>query len=329
MTFQIDAAILHEKQSCLRKANLGHEWNYRLWRAKSLFDVLLRRGILQLSKGIAVAQAAGEAKATFLEKATEPGLDLIGKDPWEASKGWTSLLESVLHGLAKSPLPVLHDPHPAKLTASMEWRFLSWADDSGQLHRWVTVDALDRDALAREMHSWRTVGDLCLSRTPMVLHVIVIGQQRQVGHFASAWTRTWRHPAMPNLRWQFLKPEDSTTWKPLYLCDIPDISAEEWVEMAWGQGALQPLMQDFLVEEPSEETRMETLRQITLEAVDTKKAIEAHWHELPMSRGVCDLFVPCVYQPVCHSQELVDIESTGLYVRKKPITVSVKQGSAQ
>ena len=325
--FQIDAATLAEKQLCLRKVNLGNEWHYRRYRAKSLFDVLLRRGILQLSQGKAVAQVAGEAKATFLEKAADPGLDLIGKDPWTASKGWVSLLESVLHGLAKTTLPVLHDPNPAKLTASMEWRFLSWADDSGQLHRWTTVDALDRDALAREMHSWRTVGDLCLSRTPMVLHVIVIGQQKQVGHFASAWTRTWRHPAMPNLRWQFIKPEDSTTWNALYLCDIPDISVEEWVEMAWGQGALQPLMQDFLVEEPAEETRMETLRQITLEADATRKVLDSHWHELTMSRGACDLFVPCIWQPVCHSQELVEIDTTGLYVRKKMVTVPAN-GSA-
>jgi len=316
-TFQVDAASLIDFQSCHRRFILNHEWRLARFRPKTLFDLLLRRGILQLTKQVNVGEVAADAKAVFLERAADPGLDVIGRNPYQMSKGWTSLLESVLHGIARTVLPVLHDPPVAKLTSTIDWRFLSWADDTGTLHRWVTCESWDEDTLSRELHSWRTFGDLVMSGCPMVLHAIVLGQNRN-GRFLSPWTRTYVHPAMPSLRWRWTKPED-TSWKPLQLVEQSRMDVSEWVDAAWSQGAIQPLMVDQQVELPTESVVRDTKYQIAREASEMAQLIEerrAYTME-PMSRGACDLYSPCHFQSVCHSPEPVDLVQIGLYVNRK------------
>jgi len=315
MMFQVDASSIQDFQSCRRKFILNSSWRLSRWRSKLLFDTLLRRAIFSLSKGDDVATVASTAKAKFLEIANDPGLDLIGKDPYQAAKGWISLLDSVLHGLARTELPVLHDPQPVRLTSSMEWKFLSWADDSGQLHRFLTVDVWDDEALSREMHSWRTFGDLVIGQVPLVLHVIILGQHRN-GRHQSPWTRTYRHPAMPAIHWNFTKPED-TQWKPLYLADQNKVGMEDWIEMAWAQGAIQPLMQSMLVEQPTESVRRDTLSQIVMEASRMRELVGEDWASQPMSRGACDLYVPCPMQSICYSPAPVNISNLALYSPRK------------
>jgi hypothetical protein len=319
MRFQVDAASLIDKQTCVRRFLLNHEYRLARWRPKLLFDTLLRRGILQLTKQIDVTQVASEAKSTFLLRAADPGLDIIGKDPYQASKGWTSLLESVLHGISRTVLPVLHDPPPARLTSSIDWRFLSWADDSGTLHRWVTVESFDADTLSRELHSWRTFGDLVMSGCPLVLHVIVLGQHRN-GRFLSPWTRAYVHPAMTNLRWRWVKPDD-TTWKPIQLVDQNLLDPDEWVEQAWGQRAIQPLLQDQLVDLPAESVCRDTRYQLAREASEMARLVEERvsYRTEPMSRSACDLYSPCHFQPACHAVEAVDLTQIGLYVPRKSV----------
>jgi len=319
MKFTVDAASIIDFQTCKRRFILNHEWRLARFRPKTLFDLLLRRGILQLTKQVDIAQVASDAKSTFLLRAADPGLDIIGKDPYQASKGWTSLLESVLHGVSRTVLPVLHDPAPAKLTSSIDWRFLSWADDSGTLHRWVTAESWDSDTLSRELHSWRTFGDLVMSGCPMVLHAIVLGQNRN-GRFLSPWTRTYVHPAMSNLRWRWTKPED-TTWKPVQLLDQNRLDVSEWIDQAWAQGAIQPLLQDQQVELPPDSVCRDTKYQISREASDMMRLLEERRSYLaePMSRGSCDLYSPCHFQPVCHTPEPVDLTQISLYVPRKAI----------
>jgi hypothetical protein len=317
MTFTVDAASLIDFQTCRRRYLLNTEWRLARWRPKALFDVLLRRGILELTKQKDVAQVAADSKAIFLQRATNPGLDIIGRDPYQASKGWISLLESVLHGLAKTVLPVLHDPPVAKLTSSIDWRFLSWADDSGTLHRWVTVESWDDETLSREIHSWRTFGDLVMSGCPLILHIIVIGQHKNA-RFQSPWTRTYVHPAIPTLKWRWTKPED-TAWKPVQLADQHRLDTSEWIDEAWKQGAIQPLLQNQQVDLPSDLVIRDTKYQITREASDMEKLTLERRSYLaePMSRGACDLYVPCAYQTVCYSDQVVNISNLGLYVPRK------------
>jgi hypothetical protein len=158
----------------------------------------------------------------------------------------------------------------------------------------------------------------------MVLHAIILGQHRN-GRFYSAWTRTYAHPAIPALRWQWNKPhntrEKETTWKPIQLVDQNKLDVSEWIDQAWGQGAIQPLLQDQEVNVPCETVLRDTKYQIVREAEEMQRLLEEKRSYLaePMSRGACDLYSPCHYQNVCYSTEPVNIEETLLYVRRKPI----------
>jgi hypothetical protein len=317
MRFTVDAASLTDKQTCTRRFLLNNEWRLARWRPKALFDVLLRRGIFQLTQQKDVDQVASDAKSTFLLRACDPGLDIIGRDPYQAAKGWVSLLESVLHGISRTVLPVLHDPPVTKLTSQIDWRFLAWADDAGTLHRWVTVESWDQEAMSREFHSWRTFGDLVMSGTPMVLHAIVLGQNRN-GRFMSPWTRTYVHPAIPNVHWNWLKPED-TKWKPIQLLDQDRLDVVEWIDQAWSQGAIQPLLQDQQVDLPAESVVRDTKYQIAREATEMLRLVGDRTSYLtePMSRGACDLYVPCHFQSVCHAAEPVNLVQLSLYVPRK------------
>ena len=151
----------------------------------------------------------------------------------------------------------------------------------------------------------------------MVLHAIVLGQNRD-GRFLSPWTRTYVHPAMPALRWRWTKPED-TSWKPVQLLDQSRLDVSEWIDKAWEQGAIQPLLQDQEVKLPSDSVCRDTKYQIVREASEMARLIEERRSYLaePMSRGACDLYSPCHYQPVCHVPEPVDLVQIGLYVNRK------------
>ena len=82
MKFTVDAASLIDFQACRRRFILNSAWRLARFRPKTLFDSLLRRGILELTKQKDVAIVAADAKAVFLQRAADPGLDIIGKDPY-------------------------------------------------------------------------------------------------------------------------------------------------------------------------------------------------------------------------------------------------------
>jgi hypothetical protein len=312
----LDAASLIDFQSCRRKWLLSTEWRLARWRPKTLFDTLLRRGIIRLCQAAKANVAASEAKAAFMQTAADPGLDIAGKDTYDIAVEWCALLDTVLHGVAKTELPVLHDPLPVRLTTDLTWKLTSWADDTGQLHRWITVDQWDDEALARGLHSWRTIGDIVTAQALMVLHVIVLGQYR-AGRHASAWARAYRHPEPRlNLRLQFNKPE-GTRWTPSYFVDQHDLDASEWVEAAWKQGALQQLTVDVPVAVPTDSVCGNTVLQIVAEANRMRELVDADYLTVPMSRNACDIFIPCAYQNVCYQSDIVPVDKIGLYVPRK------------
>src|SRR5262249_33428569 len=131
-------------------------------------------------------------------------------------------------------------------------------------------------------------------------------------------TRTYAHPAMPSLRWRWTKPED-TAWRPIQRVDQQRLSVEEWVDQAWTQGALQPLLQDQEVSLPVESVVRDTKYQIAREATEMAKLVESStgYQSEPMSRAACDLYVPCVFQPVCHSPVQIDLSQNPLYLSRK------------
>jgi hypothetical protein len=322
----IDAHTLTLFQGCRRRFLLDHDYRAVLWRPHSLFSACLRAAILELSKGADVAETAIEARARFMQTAANPGMDAQG-DTYTLAKDYCCLLDTVLRAVAHEGVPKLSEVPPTRLNSSLAWRFLSHIDDSGTLHRWITVDSWTEADLARELHGWYVFGDMAMAQALLTLHVIVIGQTRG-GRRASLWARAWQHPSMPNLRIRFRRSEGQSFngWKPYRMADHPDVDPDAWVEQMYKEGAAQELMHTVKVKLPTADILSDTARQVMQEARAMQElALErgsTTWMALPMSRGVCDGLVPCPFQPVCYSSQVIDIETLGLFQARRVSTVS-------
>ena len=313
----LDATLLTTYQSCRRKFILNSQWRSLRWRPKALFDACLRRAIVQISSGADPVAMATEAKAAFMQTAAEPGLDVLG-NPFVIARDWCVMLDTILRAIGKLTLLCIKDVASVRLNSQFSWSPLAHQDDSGQLHRWITVDSWSDDDLMREMHSWYVTGDIALTRMPMMLHVIVIGRMYK-GRRASPWARAWQHPGIPTLRLRFKHFEN---WKPVYLADRPgDEDADSWVEQLYKEGVVPSLMHHVMVNVPSVAVCIDTQQQVMLEASAMRDLLNdtslASYRAVPMSRPACDGMVPCHFQPVCFNDKLVTIDSLGLYKERE------------
>lgn len=320
----LDATSLTHRQDCARRHLLELDWFPRKWRAKHLFDFLLIRAILAISITKDPITMADEARTRFLESAANPGLDLpYGIDTYVVAKDWCAMLETIPRAIAKLSLLTIKPAGIVQLNSSTSWRTSSFVDDSGTLHRWLTVDRWNEDALAREMHGWHAFGDMAVLRAPMMIHAIEIGQMRKERR-ASPWARGWRHPSMPNVNGVHFKHRDGSSfsgWTAMYLADVSHIDADDWVEAMFRDRAVESLIHHVTLNAPSDGVCDDTRQQILIEAARMDEAamgrVSMPWSAVPMSRGACDNLVPCPYQMACYSENIVDLAATGMYTRRE------------
>lgn len=309
-----DAAAITDWQTCERKWSIGRKWMMRRWRPKHLADTLLRRGIVAIAAKEDPVKVALAARRRLLEIAVDPGFDMVA-DPYKVAHDWAAVVEIILRYQAHVAIPLLYEPAvytDAAEKRKSDWKFNSWADESGQLHRWLTVDHWDDEALHREAHSWRTIGDIAAARQSMMLHVFDVGQSHG-GRHSSTWTRAYRHPVMTSLRPRFAKPQGST-YKPFYFVDQTEYSAAEWIAMARSERAFDSVSHVQIIDCPPDEVCQEVEKQITAIEGQMAAVAQVPWRQLPMSRGACDLFFPCPYQNICYDTARTPIDRMGLYI---------------
>jgi len=160
-----------------------------------------------------------------------------------------------------------------------------------------------------------------MARTPMVVHVVEIGSQRD-GRRASPWARAWRNPDLPNTQHHFRTKNGHRIkgWKAVYLADMAHPDLDAWVEQMWREGAAQPLLRAVDVRVPSEAACVDAERQVLLEALRMRELLleRPSYATLPMVRGACDGgVVPCPWQYVCYHEAVVDPATLGLYERRE------------
>jgi hypothetical protein len=331
----LGAAALVSYQECRRRFLLQSDYLPTKYRAKSLFDNCLRGAIFALSNGSDPITLADDASSRFMQLAADPGLDLPAGNPYVLAKDYVAMLNTIVRSLAKLTLLTIKQPPPEQLSADVQWRVRSWADDSGTLHRWITIDSWSDADLIREMHSWFSAGDMAATGAGMILHVIEIGQVRRVasrvakngtGRYggngiypemrrASPWARGWRHPAIPQIQaLRFKRPggEGFTGWEPIYLADSRQ-NPDDWVEAMWKDGAAQALVHHLTVDALPEQARKDAVEHILAEASAMQSLAGTRWQSLPMSRNACDGLVPCSYCNACYPNSMVDPAASGLY----------------
>jgi hypothetical protein len=325
----LDAHAMTTWQSCQRRHALEADWRVIRWRPSHLFANLLRRAIFSLSNAGDWESLAADAKASFLQTAANPGLDLPpGANPYTIARTWSGMFDTILASVAKTPLLTVRESPAIALSPSVTWQPRSWRDESGQLHRWLTIDDWDESAFAREMHSWRTIGDIAATRSPMMIHVIEIGRATAGGR-SCPWSRAWRHPGLRTLPYRFRKPtggELSSGWLPYHYNDTRD-DAMEWAGRLVAEGEYERATHHLMMESPTDAQASAVVRDVLVESLAMRNSAERSWRDIPMSRGACDAWTPCPYLPACYGNDTSDLVTLGLFQRRgKDTLVAIGQG---
>ena len=208
-------------------------------------------------------------------------------------------LGKLLEALAKASKPLLKAGPSILLGRDFTWRCRAFQDETGTLHRFATVDHMDRDAISRELHGWNVFGDVACADVPLVLHVFEIGR-RSNGRQHSPWCKAYRHPAIPN-RIAFSQKDGSRLqgdWKAVWYQDVDKRFREDWLAMMERDGI--NLIHSIEVQQVSNAVREDTIRQIRMEAVDMVTYMDVSWQTIPLSRGHCDVPFVCQHQSICY-----------------------------
>lgn len=320
----LDATTISHFQACKRRSVLERTWKPRQWRAKSLWEREFRQAIIELSNGADLSEVVRIHRSRFFGYCANPGLDLPpGTNSFIVAKDWAVMLEMVLRVMKRSTLLSLKSVPPTDLGNGLSWRVASPIDGSGVLHRWLTCDRWDKAELSRQVHGWWTFGDLAVTRRPMTLHVIEIGQVHK-GRRDSCWTRGFRSRYAPNLPIRFKRPDKNPKdFLPEYLADKreDEEQIEKWVSGIIHEGLAQKHVQHINLECPSDEICRDTTDQILAIAAEMSM-IAQPWTDVPMSRSACDGLVPCPWQDCCYRWPLGDPEDAGyLRLDEKPSSV--------
>src|SRR5438876_4403346 len=185
----LDASSLIEFQTCRRKWAINRLWKVLRWHPRSLFSSCMRTALFDLSNGSPLETVRSNARERFMNTAANPGLDLpSGSDPYRIACDFTSMMDTILIAFSRLTMLSLSKHSPVQLSDDVQWEVLSPVDESGMLHRFIFVDSWDNDAIAREVHSWRTCGDAAVCDAPMQFHVTEIGSQRK-GRQHTPWIK--------------------------------------------------------------------------------------------------------------------------------------------
>lgn len=299
-------------QRCARLHAFHQQWRAAQWRPKALFDHILRNAILGLSNGMPKEKATAEAVTLFLEACAAPGLDHQG-DPYTIGHCWAAIVKTVIEALSRLTLLTVAPGPTVILRDGVQWRCAAFADESGALHRWATVDKLDSDNLTRELHSWYVWGDACAAQTPMTLHVVEVGRYRN-GRQHTAWARTFKHPVMSGM-WRFQKQDGSKLqgdWKPVWLQDSERNDPVAWVDLMAAQNV--NLIHHLPVKQPSA-AHCEEFKSQMVEVAHRMSLPSGDPFDIVMNRTSCDFPWPCPFQIACYSQGRPNLAELGGFSR--------------
>lgn len=249
--------------------------------------------------------------------------------------------------LRNDPYPqMVHTAHLAEILAKIirqptaepvqtcpvvdNWQPSSYVVDEGtRLMRFVLVDHWDDDRQLAELHSWRTVGDICVTNMPMTLRVIVIGQMRD-GRRHSFWSKGQRHPVNKTLRFarKHGKADGlSSSWDTIWREDS-GISAQTWLQQMAQDGVIRelaftvPKTGNILV--PGKIQRDRVLDDIKRNAEEMALLLHKNANLLPMTRSACDdpIRGQCPFACICYAPTDLMPAETGVF-RKRPALTKI------
>lgn len=265
---------------------------FRTWGAEyALPAVPLAQALAQSLRAGLIAGRGSEAQETLLGIAAQPGLDIQAYNLYDIAQHHAALLEIVTAYLASDgpwiPAGSIDQFQPD-----------SFLLPDGRLRRVILCSNFNELRKQEEIHSWRTMADVCVTGRPMLLNFIVIGQSRK-GFRSSPWTQGYVHPENGVLRVQRIasektgpNPRFSDNWKKVYR-EQTDHKPKEWLAIMQKDQAFDGLVYSWTVDVP--------LNQKVIFS-DIKRVMrEIESGGTSMRRSACFRYAPCPMAEICHA----------------------------
>lgn len=262
------------------------------------------------------------AREHVMREAAERGVWTARHDPYDQMVHHAHLAECLARVL-RQPSDESRESDRAYDVGSHIWQLASYPVDGGlRLMRFLLVDHWDDDRQSAELHSWRTMGDVCVTGLPMTIRVAVIGQSRggrRLGH----WTRARRHPLNKGIRFARKHGKDdglAGSWAWVWR-ETSDIGVLPWVEQMSRDGVLTESAFNVQVRVPAEGARQRVLEDIERIGAEMERHERADKHfsiQYPMTRSACDdpIRGPCPLQCVCYAPTEITPGETGMFRKR-------------
>lgn len=332
-TVELNGHKLAVWQRSKRRYAIEQIYRYMPWHPTSLFATCARYAIFQFSNGVERSTAASQAVQMFTKQATFPGMDVAaGTDTYKLAMDLCSMIRTLLAYLERITLTSLTQLEPKIISLDndllVRWSFLANADESGMLHRWIFVDAIDDDAVIAEMHKWETFGDLVVYDAPMMLHFVAIGRMYK-GRRHSPWCMAYVSPVIVG-KIKFRKTsrdkngsELSENWKPVWFADNMSNSEDVWVDQMIDENAHEPLIKHVTLNTPTDKHANDFYFDLRYEAHSILNTDLGDPMLVPMCRTACDIPYVCPHQQVCYSTSTT-FANAGTYERVDKATSTRK-----
>lgn len=270
------------------------------------------------------------AKEHVMQLAGERGWQTDRPDPYDQAVHYSYMAEVLARAIRQPSQVEGLNPHPAVQvgTTGLEWQPEAYLVGGGtRLMRVVLVDHWDDDRLMAELHGWRTIGDVCVTKLPMTIRVLVIGQSRG-GRRTGHWTRARQHPRSKQLR--FARRHEradgfAESWTTVWREDS-GVGVDAWVEQMARDGVLIESAFEKRVTVPGPYACGQVLEDIRRIGDEIQLTQTEPKLQFPMNRSACDSVIhgPCRFQCVCLAPSEITPGETGLFTRRELTQISVK-----
>lgn len=262
------------------------------------------------------------AENEFMTLASNPGLDISGRDVYACAMHYSKLAGIVslaLRSISKDPWKIVDDVEVGNQAQGRHtWRSACYEVD-GAIRRIVLVDRWSDDRKAQERVSWRTIGEACALKTPILMTAVTIGSSHDKRRI-SPWTRCYQHPKSRQYRFKRTTSHEDfgATWKPIWREDAGFATAE-WLTRMGKDGCMADLVSTEQVGVPKR--RDAYVREMQRHALDMERWGERLGEHPPMRLAGCYGFTPCIFGGVCHGDGVPLPEAHGFKQISRESTV--------
>lgn len=229
------------------------------------------------------------AHSQFIAHASNPGLDIEGRNVYDIAIHHAAMLEVIATYLVGNDGP--WKPASCLPLGQDTFQPLSFEMPDGRLRRVVLASSWNTLREQEERHSWWSVADMEITGRPMLINAIVIGQTRE-GFRISPWTMGYEHPENGILRIKKKEGKFNPNWKKVKR-ENTDIRSLDWLSHMQSDGAFEDVVFSFTADLKSRDSDMERMASEIREGRDT------------MRRSACFRMSPCPMASTCHDPKLI------------------------